>query len=249
MKATQQPDEAGLSHLTDQIVAVLKSDTSKKSLQQLVSVARRSLRLTRHGVTVSGKGLSDVLLYLAPRLPVRDRSTLAARFGETANDRLAEQVIIAATRASAGVGGTTGALATVSEFMPPAWLALPVEIIVETLLVAAVELRLIAELHELYGENLGDSENARGEALLRIWSDRKGVDLHSLGSASPALSAHGAKAVLMRAIRRRLITRAAKNVSSLTPLLVGAVLGAETNRRSTRSLGVALKAELARKHR
>ena len=49
----------------------------------------------------------------------------------------------------------------------------------------------------------------------------------------------------MRLVRRRLMRRTLRNTSSLAPFLIGAVAGAELNRRATASLGDAVVRDLA----
>ena len=61
-------------------------------------------------------------------------------------EQLADTLIAGAARASAGVGAAVGAAAAVP-FIP----TVPVELGVETLALVAIELKLIAELHEVYG--------------------------------------------------------------------------------------------------
>ncbi len=233
-----------LQPISDRISDAIRQGVTKDTVRQLANVLRHSVRITRKGLTVSGRGIGDVLYYMAPRLPLRDSTALRATYGDLSRDALAEEVARSATRASAVVGGATGAVASMGQFVPPTWIALPFEILIETLLISGIELRMIAELHSVYDIPTGNTPEARADTLLAFWSERKGVDVTTLGSAGPALTARGARTQLVRAVRKRIIARAARNVSTLIPLFVGAVLGAEINRRSTDSLSRAVLREL-----
>lgn len=238
-------DQAGLQRVADSLMAVMNSDITRSAVSHVVSTVRRNIRFSRRGVTISGYGIADALLALAPKIPVRKKEEFVKRYGTQDANQLATYAIVSASRVSAGIGGATGAMANASLLSPPTWLALPVEIVAETVLIAMVEIRLIAELHEIYGVALDHDEETRAQQLLATWSSRKGVDIASLGAITPVLSARGIKATLMRSIRRRILARSAKNVSSAVPFLIGAGLGAAINRKSTRTLGLAIKRELA----
>ena len=65
---------------------------------------------------------------------------------------------------------------------------------------------------------------------------------------NPALRDAGLSALVASAaraqLRTRLVRRSVRNLSTLAPFLLGAAAGAELNRRETRSLGEALRADL-----
>ena len=82
---------------------------------------------------------------MAPRLPVRDQQKLRAQFPGLDPDDLADQLIRGASRASASVGAAVGAAMLLP--LPSA----PVEVAFETVAVVGIELKLVAELHEVYG--------------------------------------------------------------------------------------------------
>ena len=69
--------------------------------------------------------------------------------GSTADD-LAQALISGAAKATGAVGAAGGALAAVEFAAPPTLLTAPVQLAAETLLVAAIEVKLLAELHEVY---------------------------------------------------------------------------------------------------
>jgi hypothetical protein len=194
----------------------------------------------------SGQWLASTLIDLAPRIAVRDRATLEQHHDGLTGTALAEVLVRNASRASAGVGALSGALMSAEEFAPPAWIALPFELAVETVAVAAVELKLVAELHEVYGRPVEGTASERTVALVRAWAERRGVTPLTLGKRGGLADALGrsSRHELTRLVRRRMVARLGRNISSLAPLFAGAVAGAEVNRRATRSLGAAVMRDL-----
>ena len=181
-----------------------------------------------------------------PRIKVRDLATLEAQHEGLHGDRLAQELAKNATRASAAVGAASGALMSAEQFVPPAWLSFPFELAVETLAVAAIELKLVAELHEVYGRPVEGSASERSTALVKAWAERRGVTAATVarpGGLADALG-RGARQELSKLVRRRLVRRLGRNVTSLAPLFAGAVAAAEVNRRATRSLAEAIVNDL-----
>ncbi len=233
--------------ITELLGKLASGKVDKKTLKKLASTLRRSMRISRKGVTLSGQGIADLLLAVAPRIPVRDFESLQNAHDGAAGASLAAQVIRSASRASAAVGGATGALASVNELAPPFWIMLPAEIVAETLVVAAIEMRMVAEIHAVYGKPIEGTPKQRGLAMLQSWSERRGVhveDLDDQKALSKALG-KGTTSHVVQLVKRKLTARLVRNVSSLAPLFVGAVAGAELNRRSTRDLGDAVVRHLA----
>ena len=136
---------------------------------------------------------------------------------------------------------------SVEELAPPAWLGLPFELVAETVAVAAIELKLVAELHEAYGRRIPGSAGERTTALVRAWAERRGVNTLTVATSGGLAGAlgRGTRNELVRLVRRRLMARAGRNLSSLAPFLAGAVAGAEVNRRATLRLGEAVVRDLA----
>ena len=195
----------------------------------------------------SGKGMAEWLIDNVPRIPVRDLDTLRSHHEGREGAALAGELITTASRMSAAVGAASGALMSAEELAPPAWLALPLELAVETLAVAAIELKLLAELHEVFGHPVEGSLSDRSIALVRAWAERRGVTPSSVarpGGVGDALG-RGARNEVVRLVRRRLLGRLGRNLSSLAPMLAGAAAGAEVNRRATRGLGEAVVRDLA----
>jgi uncharacterized protein (DUF697 family) len=245
-KGTRASDSDVQDELADLVGRLISRDATKKDFLRLATLLRRYLKLGRKGVSFNGKGLADLLFYIAPRLPVRDIDALHKAYGGVTGGTLAGQVIKSASRKSAAVGGATGALATAGQLTPPMWVILPAEILAETLVVTAVEMRMIAELHEVYGLPLRGTAEERGSAIVEAWSTRRGVDMKRLKkNGRTELSRDGGVGKhLVRVVKRKLMTRAARNLGTLAPLFIGAAIGAETNRRSTRDIGNAIIQDL-----
>ncbi len=202
----------------------------------LSSAARRGARVTGHGVSAGGRWLSDQVLAMAPRLPVRNLAKLRGQFPDRSPDELAETLIEGASRASAAVGVAVGAWA-VLPFLPTAGM----EIATETLSVVGIEIKLVAELHEVYGMAPPGSVVDRMTGYVGAWTQRRGVAL------APGGLVLAAGSPLARQLQRRLAARAGRSVLSLGPLLTGAAAGGLVNRRETRKLGRAIRDDLRRR--
>jgi hypothetical protein len=196
---------------------------------------------------VSGRWLADVLSeQVAPRLPVRDLLTLRQHHGGLSGDELAAALVTNASRTTAGVGAAAGAITAAEMAAPPLLLTAPVLLSAQTLVVVAVELKLVAELHVVYGRAPLGTRGQVVVAYLTAWATRKPVAGAASGQRPPPL-AGALTAVLKQQLRQRVARRLARNVSSLVPFMAGAVAGAELNRRETRSLGEALQRDLRRR--
>ncbi len=198
--------------------------------------ARRGARVTGRGVSAGGRWLSAHVLAMAPRIPVRDLGTLRAQFPGRSPDELAQALIDGASRASAAVGVAVGAWA-VLPFVPAAG----IEITTETLAVVGIEIKLVAELHEVYGQAVPGSVVDRMTAYVGAWAQRRGVAL------APGGLVLAAGSPLARQLQRRLAARAGRSILSLGPLLTGAAAGGMINRRETRKLGRILGDDLRKR--
>jgi len=185
------------------------------------------------GLQALGKRLAAEVLEMAPKIPIRSTSTLRDQYPDLGTEQLADAIIDGAARASAGVGAAVGAAAAVP-FIP----TLPVELGVETLTLVAVELKLIAELHEIYGMPAPGNSTQRMLAYVASWANRRGVRITSGGFALAMGSP------LRRRLERRLISKVSQSALSLAPLLTGAAAGAVLNHRETRRLGQQVREDL-----
>jgi hypothetical protein len=198
--------------------------------------AQASGSVVWRGVRASGQWLAAQVLDMAPRIPIRDLATLQAQHPGLGTEELADALIAGAARASGGVGAAVGAAAAVP-FMPTA----PVELAVETMALVGIELKLIAELHEVYGMPAPGSMPQRMIAYVGAWADRRGVRITTSGLAIAVGSP------LRRKLERRLLAKASKSAVALAPLLAGAAAGALIDYRETRKLGHLVRDDLRKR--
>ena len=172
----------------------------------------------------------DLITAVAPRLPVRDADRLRAAHPGATDDEIADALVARAARLTTRIGAASGGLAAARRFAPPGLRALPLELGAETALVAAVELVLVGELHELYGGRPPGDARDRATAYLATWTARRSgtTGLGSLGAAG------------LRALRRRL----SRPTGGSAPFLAGAALGGQVNRRATETLAERVLADL-----
>jgi len=193
----------------------------------------------RDAVRGGGRWLTETLVETAPKLPIRDEATLRAHHPGSTTDEIAAALVATAARATTAVGAAGGALTAVEFTAPPTLLSLPLQLAAETLAVAAIEVKLVAELHEIYGRPAPGNGRARAMAYLQAWTIRRGID-----PLNPRMIAAGLGAAAKRQIKRRLIGRAGRNLSTLGPFLTGAIAGAAVNRRETQRLAEQILADL-----
>jgi hypothetical protein len=186
-----------------------------------------------------GALLGDLLAAAAPRLPIRDTARLRRAYPGASDAEIADQLVARAARMTGGIGAATGGLSAAHWFAPPSLLALPLELGAETVLVAAVEVVLIGELHELHGQPADGDARERAAAYLASWSAQRSVEGAGAAGLGSLLGTAG-----VRALRRRVTRRLAGNVTSAAPLLLGAALANRGNRRATEALATKVLADL-----
>lgn len=184
----------------------------------------------------------DTLAELTPYIPVRGLAALQLHHPGLGGDLLADRLVRNAARATAGVGAASGALAAVKWTAPPTLLTAPVLLCAETVAVVAIELKLVGELHEVYGSSIPGPAGRRAAALLQSWSQQRGVTPLMLSSGGLGVVVGGAA---RRELTERLARRFRTNLPTLAPLLAGAAVGGYLNQRATRALARALRADLA----
>ena len=222
-----------------ELVGELSEDASPSRRRRVTAaisrIGTRSGRATRMGVASGSRWLTSEVLAMAPRLPVRDYQKLRAQFPGRSPEELADALVLGSARASAAVGAAAG----VAMVLPlPSAL---VEVAVETLALVGIEIKLVAELHEVYGMRAPGSAAERMLAYVEAWAHRRGVAI------APAGLVIAVGSPLRRQLQRRLIVRAGRSATSLGPLLTGAAAGAALNRRETRRLGSAVRHDLKRR--
>jgi hypothetical protein len=178
--------------------------------------------------------LTDRIIELAPRVPVRDLATLRRQFPGLGPEELADRLVAGAAKGTATVGAGVGAAAMLP--VPP---AMPTELAAEITGVAAIELKLIAELHEVYGVRPPGNLKERSAAYLDSWSGERGVDVTEPSSFGSAVNSH-----MKRQLRQQIMKRLVRDLPNLMPFMVGAAVGAVMNRRDTKRLADRIRADL-----
>ena len=221
----RQPELPGeVAELVGEISQGSSLSRRRRVMAATSRLARRSGRAGWSGVASGGRWLTAQVLAMAPRLPVRDQQKLRAQFPGLGPEEVADRLIQGASRAAASVGAAVGASMLLP--LPSA----PVEVGFETMAVVGIELKLVAELHEVYGMRAPGTAPERMLAYVVAWAHRRGVALVPGGLVLAVGSP------LRRQLERRLIARAGRSAVSLGPLLTGAAAGAMLNRRETRRL-------------
>jgi hypothetical protein len=192
--------------------------------------ARRGADHARAGVAY----VADRVIDIAPRVPVRDLATLRRQFPGLGPEQLADKLVTGAAAGTSTVGAGIGAAAMLP--VPP---AMPTELATEITGVAAIELKLIAELHEVYGVRPPGNLKARSTAYLSSWAGERGIDVMKPSTIDSALGGR-----MKRELRQRIMKRMVRNLPSLTPFMVGAVVGAAMNRRDTKLLAARVRNDL-----
>lgn len=237
--ATATPEEVGRT------VAALTADDlepggRRRILGRLASEVRgRGVgRLFRPKAAV--RWVADLVSDVAPHIPVRDRETLRRHFPGLDDTELAERLIRNAARATAGVGAAGGGIAAVEWVAAPTLLSAPVLLATETVAVVAIEIKLIGELHEIYGRSIVGTVPERAMKLVEAWSGQRGVN--------PLVPGVGVAAVLgvsaRKELQKSLMKRFGRNLTSLGPMLTGAAVASYLNRRATRRVGDSVHADL-----
>ncbi|WP_155056521.1 hypothetical protein [Streptomyces blattellae] len=203
--------------------AAVIRDTAREGVRKGGSRARAGLAY-----------LADRVIEIAPRIPVRDLETLRRQFPGLGPEELADKLVAGAANATSTVGAGIGAAAMLP--VPP---AMPTELAAEITGVAAIELKLIAELHEVYGVRPPGDLKQRSTAYLNSWSGERGVDVTKPSTLNAAVNGH-----LKRQLRQQIMKRMVRNLPNLMPFMVGAAVGAVMNRRDTRKVAAHIRKDL-----
>jgi hypothetical protein len=227
-----------VAELAGEISETRSGRTRRRLTLALPRLAGRGGRGAWVGLQAGSRWLTTQVLAMAPRVPVRDAQTLREQFPGRTPEEVADGLIDGASRAAAGVGAAVGATMVL-----PVVPAVPIEIGVETLALVGIELKLVAELHEVYGMRPPGSAADRTLAYLDSWAHRRGVGL----GLAPSGLVLAIGSPLRRRLERRLLVRAGRSATSLGPLLTGVAAGALLNRRETRKLGHDIRDDLRRR--
>ncbi|MFE7467857.1 hypothetical protein ACFU6R_27635 [Streptomyces sp. NPDC057499] len=199
-----------------------------------LSSVKRGVRKGGESAKAAIGQIADLIIDNAPRIPVRDLATLRRQFPGLGPEELADRLVAGASRASATVGAGIGAAAMMP--VPPAMLA---ELAAEVTGVAAIEMKLVAELHEVYGLRPPGGLGRRSTAYLTSWTEERGIDVSQPTTVNAALGGQ-----MKRELRQQIMKRMARDLPSLAPFLVGAAVGALMNRRDTKKLAERIRKDL-----
>jgi len=242
------PPQDGSEHgkQVAQIVGRLGEDgVSRKEqaalLGQLSGVAASRAKQAGAKAVGSGRYLADLLLEAAPHIPIRDVETLSAHHKGLTGEALADALVRNAQRTTAGIGAAGGAVAAAEWAAMPVLVAVPLEVVVETIAVAAVEVKLTAELHAVYGVPVEGTGTQRAIAFAGAWANRRGIDPLRPWTIPNVLGIAG-----RQQLAKRMMLRFARNLGTVIPFLIGAVVGARVNHTETQTLGQVLRADLRR---
>ncbi|GAA3440719.1 hypothetical protein [Planomonospora venezuelensis] len=213
----------------------------RRLLGRLTRALSAGARKAKESGTGRGRWLADVFMSVAPRIPVRDLETLSSHHHGLTGEALADDLVRTAAKATMAVGAIGGALAAAEFAAPPLLLSAPAQLVAETLVVAAIEVKLIAELHEAYGVQVPGTGSQRAFAFAVAWSKQRGVDPMTPASVTIALGT-----AAKTALRNRLMRTLGRHLTTLGPFLTGAVAGGALNRTATRKLAETVRVDLRR---
>ncbi|MFF3176463.1 hypothetical protein ACFVQ0_28005 [Streptomyces sp. NPDC057900] len=239
-----QEEERGRPASLGAAEAAAEVDTADRAEQvdrtEPVTGAGR-LNSVKRGVRKGGESaraaighIADLIIDIAPRVPVRDLATLRKQFPGLGPEELADRLIAGAGKATATVGAGIGAAAMMP--VPPAMLA---ELATEITGVAAIEMKLVAELHEVYGLRPPGGLTQRSTAYLTSWTEERGIDVTRPVTVNAALGGQ-----MKRELRQQIMKRTARDLPNLIPFMIGATVGAMMNRRETRRLAERVRKDL-----
>jgi hypothetical protein len=239
------PEQPAAEELSGTIAALTDDELDQSERRRLLG--RLAAQIRARGIgdlfrpRAAMRWIADLVGDIAPRLPIRSRDTLRGHFPGLSDEAIAERLIRNAGRVTAAVGAASGGVAAIEWVATPTLLSAPVLLSAETVAVVAVEIKLIGELHELYGAPIGGTAAQRAVGLIQSWAQRRGVN--------PMLEGMGVAAVLgtaaRRELRERLLRRFGRNLTTYGPMLTGAAVASFLNRRATQSLGNQIRKDLA----
>ncbi|MDT5038716.1 MAG: hypothetical protein QOE03_3901 [Micromonosporaceae bacterium] len=241
-------EPTGDAELAQAVAALTDGELDRRSRSRLLGrVVREAVRergvtsLLRPGAVV--RWVLDSITEVAPHLPIRDLQTLRDHHGGLTGDALADSLVRNAARATGGIGAAGGGVAAVEWAATPMLLSAPVLLAAETVAVVAVEIKLIGELHEVYGHPVPGTGAQRAMSLLQSWANQRGVNPLAPGRGVAAALSTAARTEL----RDRLVKRLGRNLTTLGPMLTGAAVAGYLNQRATKSLAAELRADLLRR--
>ncbi|MBM7053352.1 hypothetical protein [Streptomyces durocortorensis] len=225
---------AGAAPLPDLAAEQEQQDGAEPTTGGRLHAVKRGVRKSGESAKALAAQLADRIIDTAPRVPVRDLATLRRQFPGLGPEELADKLVTGACRGTATVGAGIGAAAMMP--VPPAMLA---ELAAEVTGVAAIEMKLVAELHEVYGRRPPGNVGQRSTAYLTSWTEERGIDVTRPTTLNAALGGQ-----MKRELRQQIMKRMARNLPNLIPFMIGAAVGATMNRRDTRKLADRVRNDL-----
>ncbi|MFH9607241.1 hypothetical protein [Streptomyces sp. NPDC017448] len=225
---------AGAAPLPDRPAEQDRQDRADPTTGGRLHVVKRGVRKSGESAKALAAHLADRIIDTAPRVPVRDLATLRRQFPGLGPEELADKLVTGACRGTATVGAGIGAAAMMP--VPPAMFA---ELAAEVTGVAAIEMKLVAELHEIYGRRPPGNLGQRSSAYLTSWTEERGIDVTRPTTLNTALGGQ-----MKRELRQQIMKRMARNLPNLLPFMIGAAVGATMNRRDTRKLADRIRNDL-----
>lgn len=212
-----------------------------------LTVTRTVGRTTRDGARAVGttarsgaRLLVDRVSDIAPRIPVRDLDTLRRHHDGLEGEALADALVDSAARTTSAFGAA-GGVAAVRLALRRNPLTFAVQVLAEPVAVAAVEIKLMAELHEVYDVQVPGTGADRARHFARAWATARGVNPLDPQSARSSLG-EAVKGNLGRTFAARMGSRFMRS----GPFVAGAAAGGLVNGRGTRELADGLRVELRR---
>jgi hypothetical protein len=242
------PDNAAADAATADAVAQLTDEQLPRAeRRRALGAIATALRLRGFPNALKPKAvmawIADTTVDVAPRIPLRSLATLRMHFPGLTDDQIADRLVRNAARTSASIGAVGGGVTAVEWAVTPALLTAPVVLAAETIAVVAIEIKLIGELQELYGQPVPGNTAQRGLGLLQAWAGRRGVNLLVPGRSVATVLSTTAR----HELRYRLLRRFGRNLTTLGPLLTGAAIAAYLNRRATLQLAAEVRRDLAQR--
>jgi hypothetical protein len=240
---SQQPvAEAALSGT---VAALTDDDLDQSERRRLLGRLAAEIRARGMGdlfrPRAAMRWIADLVGDIAPRLPIRNRDMLRSHFPGLSDDAIAERLIRNAARTTAAIGAASGGVAAIEWVATPTLLSAPILLATETVVVVAIEIKLIGELHELYGAPITGTPAHRAVGLMQSWAQRRGVNPMLEGMTVAAVLGTAAR----KELRDRLLRRFGRNLTTYGPLLTGAAVASFLNRRATQSLGQQIRKDLS----
>ncbi|MBL1100489.1 hypothetical protein [Streptomyces coffeae] len=217
--------------------SVTEAHPERGRTASLASALGRGVRSGGERARAGVYAVADRIIANAPRIPVRDLETLRRQFPGLGPEQIADKLVAGAVHGTSTVGAGVGAAA-----MLPAPPAMPTELAAEIIGVASIEIKLIAELHEVYGLRPPGGVRQRATACLGAWAAERGIDVTVPATVNAALGVQ-----MRREMRQQVLRRSFRNLPVLTPFMVGAVVGAAMNRRDTKRLARKVRKDLRAK--